>query len=164
MPPISFNCPHCHETIKAAESMAGEDKRCPVCDRQFRVPVPPPTVTAKPIPQPEPVRPSTAPKRLELQSPVSNGPFYVADMMRPVLLLFFFPSFLAALFGCIMIVIAMGNDGDESGMLLFAFAAIKVAFWSAMGLILIDIERTTRKPVAVPKDEFPDASKTQLWK
>ncbi len=36
---ISYDCPHCHARLQAAESIAGQDQSCPQCNERTIVPV-----------------------------------------------------------------------------------------------------------------------------
>lgn len=136
MPSISFECPHCHKTIKAPASSAGTDNVCPSCRGLLRVPeisvgtlIPDPPIVARPPAKNDP----------------GPDPFHASDMMRPVLLAFFFPSFLGAMLGGMFLVITLNTVEGPGETFVWVAALFKSTFWSAMGLILIDIERAVRK-------------------
>lgn len=38
MPDITFECPHCQQTLEAPEDMAGETIECPACEQPIQLP------------------------------------------------------------------------------------------------------------------------------
>jgi uncharacterized paraquat-inducible protein A len=35
---IKFDCPHCKQTLKAKDAMAGQKAKCPKCNKEITVP------------------------------------------------------------------------------------------------------------------------------
>ena len=50
MPDITFNCPHCNQSLEVPESLVGSTIFCPACQKSitFEVDAAPPMVTAQP--------------------------------------------------------------------------------------------------------------------